>query len=1083
MTAPNTASPDTAASDFKFKWGPGGAAYDLNERQGAQTYFLELCTLLGVPAPGTQDGYVFEKQTQALGQTRGFADVFYKNRFAWENKAPGKNLDDALKQLLNYSLALDNPPLLVVCDRLEIRVHTQFNGHPSFTLVVTLADITNPAQQQVLRRVWLDPESFKPAVTNRDITEKAAKSFATLADNLRKRGPQTVPEREQYAEQIAHFLTQTLFCFFAEDVGLLPGRMFERLVGNRQLTSQQLTNGMQSLFSIMQVGGLFGADYIPWFNGGLFKTVHVPKLEIPDITELRNAASLNWSAIDVSIFGTLFERGLDPTKRSQLGAHYTDPATIQRIIEPVIRRPLLQKWELLEQVLRGLMAKSTKKNDTYYRQAHAQYVTFLQSLADFKILDPACGSGNFLFLGLKALKDIEHQVITQAELLRLERPIDLCTSPANMLGIELNEYAAELARVTVWIGELQWRMEHGYPFKDNPILEPLDCIEQRDAILSFNISTENADNQFAPTSAFAKYEGGKATKRTADGLDNDPKGLRIYDEIKEQFLVRNQWVSEARWPKASVVIGNPPFLGGSKKRRELGDMYFEALDAVYKDRVPGGADLVCYWFEKARKAIQTNGLGAAGLVSTQSIRAGSNRKVLAAINRDSRIFEAWSDEAWVNEGASVRVSLVAFGWGECCFLNNQKVARITSDLTASASDITTAERLSQNGNTAFKGAEKTGKFEVSGDIARAWLGNPNPNGKSNAFVIAPWFNGSDITDRPKDQWIVDYGVSTTLHEAELFELPFSHIEKFVRPERITNKDRSRRENWWRFGRNGADMRAGIAKIDRFIATPRVAKHRNFVWLQAGVSADSRLFAIARADDTTMGILSSRIHEVWSLAQASMHGVGNDPTYNAKSCFETFPFPAGLTPADTAHQRTQVAAGGAVIPSLAEPFLVPNRPVTQVNPAQAAIKSIVHHNANTTVDLATATANATAIAQAAKRLDDLRLAWLNPPEWTQRVPEVVPLGMASSPYPDRILPRNNLPEADAAALQKRTLTNLYNQRQNGQVQWLQHAHQQLDAAVATAYGWADYTPAMPDETILQRLLALNLERASLQAAKT
>jgi hypothetical protein len=1038
--AATPAVPDTAASDFKYKWGPGGAAYDLNERQGAQSYFLDLCTLLGVPAPGTQDGYVFEKQTLALGQVRGFADVFYKNRFAWENKAPGKNLDAALRQLLGYSLALDNPPLLVVCDRLEIRVHTQFNGHPSVTHTVKLADITNPAAQQLLRRVWLAPESFKPAITNRDITEKAAKSFATLADNLRHRGPQTTPQREAYAEQIAHFLTQTLFCFFAEDVGLLPGRMFERLVGNRQITSQQLTTTLQSLFDTMRAGGPFGADYIPWFNGGLFKTVHVPKLEIPDITELRNAASLNWSAIDVSIFGTLFERGLDPTKRSQLGAHYTDPATIQRIIEPVIRRPLLQKWELLEQVIKGLLAKSTKKNDAHYRQAHAQYVTFLQSLADFKILDPACGSGNFLFLGLKALKDIEHTIITQAELLGLERPVDMCTSPANMLGIELNEYAAELARVTVWIGELQWRMEHGYPFKDNPILEPLDCIEQRDALV-----------------------------RRVQPVSRNTAGTE---------LAQVQHYVEADWPQASVVIGNPPFLGDKRMRGEMGDAYVEALRKTYEGRVPGGADLVCYWFEKARKAIETNGLGAAGLVTTQSIRAGANRKVLTAINASTRIFEAWSDEPWVNEGAAVRVSLVAFGWGECCFLNGQRVKGITADLADnSVSDLTAAINLSENSGSSYIGSQKGGSFEVPGSTARNWLQLPNVSGKSSALVVRPWANGQDISKRSSDQWIIDFGNDLSESEAALFEQPFEYLVALVKPERLKNREASSGKNWWLHQRPRPEFRLATENTSRYLVTPRVAKFRYFVWQLPVVLPDSRLCAIARSDDTTFGILSSRIHEVWSLAQASMHGVGNDPTYNAKSCFETFPFPAGLTPADTAHQRTQVVAGGAVIPGLAEPFLMPNRPVTQADPAQAAIKSIVNQNTADVVKVATA------IAQAAKHLDDLRLAWLNPPEWTQRVPEIVPLGMASSPYPDRILPRDNLSEADAAALQKRTLTNLYNQRQAGQVQWLQHAHQQLDAAVASAYGWADYSPAMPDETILQRLLALNLERASLQAAKT
>ncbi|TXJ08843.1 MAG: class I SAM-dependent DNA methyltransferase, partial [Alicycliphilus sp.] len=317
----------TTPTDFIAQWGPGGSSAHLNEEQGAQSHFLGLCELLGVPKPGSPDvaqEYSFERQSLILGEARGYADVFYRDHFAWENKAPGKNLDAALRQLQQYSLALSNPPLLVVCDRLTIRIHTQFNGHPSETHHVRVEDLAQPDKQTLLRRLWLEPESFRPRQTNRDITEAAAKSFALLAEQLRGRG--------HGADGVAHFLTQCLFCFFAEDVGLLPGRMFERLVNNRQLVSAQLTQGLSQLFSTMQTGGLYGPDSIPWFNGGLFARIDVPKLEILDITELRNAASLNWSAIDVSIFGTLFERGLDPAKRSQLGAHYTDPATIARII-------------------------------------------------------------------------------------------------------------------------------------------------------------------------------------------------------------------------------------------------------------------------------------------------------------------------------------------------------------------------------------------------------------------------------------------------------------------------------------------------------------------------------------------------------------------------------------------------------------------------------------------------------------------------------------------------------------------------------------------------------------------------------
>jgi len=619
--------------DFITKWGPGGPAFELNERQGAQPHFIDLCQLLGVPLPGSVGDYIFEQDTLVLGEARGYADVFYRDHFAWENKAPGKNLDAALKQLLTYSLALANPPLLVVCDRLTIRIHTQFNGHPSEAHTVLLQELDQPEKLALLRCLWLDPERFRPQKTSRDITEAAAKSFATLADGLRRRKLGSDPNFAQQNsgadpnlvhDEIAHFLTQCLFCFFAEDVGLLPERMFEGLVNNRHITSDKLTLGLTNLFTVMQSGGLYGNDDIPRFNGGLFKRVKVPALSIMEVTELRNAAALNWSAIDVSIFGTLFERGLDPTKRSQLGAHYTDPATILRIVEPVLSRPLLQKWELLAQDIKGLMAKSTNKKsaaiklpgqrkrqasagDKHYQQAHRLFIEWLDFLRDYRLLDPACGSGNFLFLGLKALKDIEHKSHLDAASFGLDREADLVTGPHNVLGIELNEYAAELARVTVWIGELQWRMAHGYEFKTNPVLEPLDHIECRDALLTIavvdQVVEKGSDHNFAQ-----------------QNLCSDP-----FSAGSAKAAIQ---ATEATWPQANVVIGNPPFLGGSKKRRELGDDYFKALDTVFAGRVPGGADLVCYWFDKARLQIATGQLQTAGFVATQSIRAGSNRTVL-----------------------------------------------------------------------------------------------------------------------------------------------------------------------------------------------------------------------------------------------------------------------------------------------------------------------------------------------------------------------------------------------------------------------------------------------------------------------
>ena len=1008
--------------DFIAQWGPGGSSAHLNEEQGAQSHFLGLCELLDVPKPGSPEvagEYLFERRSLVLGEARGYADVFYRDHFAWENKAPGKNLDAALRQLLQYSLALANPPLLVVCDRLTIRIHTQFNGHPSETHVVRIEELVEPEKRALLARLWRDPESFRPRQTSRDITEAAAKSFALLAAQLRARG--------HAGEAVAHFLTQCLFCFFAEDVGLLPGRMFERLVDNRQLTSDKLTAGLTSLFQTMQTGGLYGADDIPWFNGGLFARIAVPKLEIVDITELRNAASLNWSAIDVSIFGTLFERGLDPAKRSQLGAHYTDPATILRIIEPVITRPLLQEWELVAQDLQALAAKIRKNGDAAYKKAHQRFVHWLERLRAYRILDPACGSGNFLFMGLKALKDVELHAITEAARLGLDREQDLVTGVHNLLGLELNEYAAELARVSVWIGEIQWRIAHGYAAKTNPVLEPLEQIECRDALLQFPLPP------------------------LGEGRDGDHGAP-----------------TEAQWPHADVVVGNPPFLGDKKMRRELGDTYVDALRQTYAGRVPGGADLVCYWFEKSRAAIASQALNAAGLVATNSIRGGKNRAVLDAIARGSRIFEAWSDEPWVNDGAAVRVSLVAFGdVHERTQLDGVEVGVIHADLSAgseigSTIDVTTAKPLVENKNTCFVGTSKKATFDISGQLARSWLSHPNPNGKSNAEVVKPWINGSDLVKRPSDTWIVDFGVDLPEPDAALFESPFEYVQRVVKLEKAMIRSEAERRRWWLHARTAPDMRNALVGVPRFMATSIVAKHRVWVWRPTVVLASHAVGVVARADDTTFGILHSRMHELWALRMGT--SLEDRPRYTPTTCFETFPFPPGLTPADTAHQRTERLASGALIPAdlpdTTENFKSNTAPAL-AGQAREAIKTIRIRSA------------ACAIAEAAHRLDALRRNWLNPPEWTRAVPEVVPLGMSESPYPDRIEPRPGLSEQDAKALQKRTLTHLYNLRPA----WLAQAHAQLDQAVAAAYGWNDWRADMPDDEILRRLLALNQQRAS------
>ena len=710
----------------------------------------------------------------------------------------------------------------------------------------------------------------------------------------------------------------------------------------------------------MQAGGDFMLEDIAWFNGGLFEVIEPIPLGASEAKALLAASDMNWSHIEPSIFGTMFERGLDPAMRSQLGANYTDPGTISKIIDPVIVRPLAAEWSAAKAIIAELMVKyraGGRGSQSAYKTAQETFLRFVERLKNFRVLDPACGSGNFLYLALRALKDLEHRANLDAEALGLHRQLTIETSPANVLGIEINAYAAELARVTVWIGEIQWMLKHGYDIQRRPILAALNHIECRDAILK------------------------------DDG-------------------------TEAEWPEADVIIGNPPFLGDKKMLGELGVDYVSRIRRTYKDRVPGGADLVTYWFEKARAQVVNKVGRAAGLVATNSIRGGANRRVLDRIATDTRIFDAWSNEPWVNEGAAVRVSLVCFGNGKVsAMLDDRPTENINSDLTPSRGvDLTTAKALDENRGIAFIGTQKSGPFDISGKQAREWLPLPNPGPQRNVEVVKPWANGIDLTRRPQDKWVIDFGVSMSSAAAALYEKPYEYALTNVKPMRDSVRREGHQRYWWRHGESRSGMRSALVGLSRYIGTPRVAKHRVFAWLNPSVLPDCQIVVMARADDVTFGVLHSRFHELWSLRLGT--SLEDRPRYTPTTSFETYPFPDGLTP-----------------------DLEPN---------------------------AFTNSAATAIDAAAIELNELREGWLNPPQWIERVPEVV------RGFPDRFVAK----PSHEAELKKRTLTNLYNDRPA----WLDNAHKALDMAVAQAYGWTDYTAAMPDEEILRRLLALNRTRS-------
>ena len=955
--------PDT----FIAKW----RASELKERSAAQSHFNDLCHLLGEPTPTDADPggewYCFERGARKDTGGDGWADVWKRGCFAWEYKGRRADLDAAFNQLRQYALALENPPLLIVSDMARFRIRTNWTNSVSETHEFSLDDLADGAIRDKLKWAMSEPERLRPGETRHAVTERAAATFAELAQSLRNRGhdPQTV----------AHFVNRLVFCMFAEDVGLLPNSMFTKMLEQARRRPAGFAAMAGVLFGAMaDKDGLVGFEPVAWFNGGLFDDDTALPLEREEIGTALKAAALDWSEIDPSVFGTLFERGLDPDKRSQLGAHYTDRDKIMRIVEPVIVRPLLAEWETEKERIAAAIAKEDKARPARRRRRAAPVRigtsqgllnAFLKRLQDFTVLDPACGSGNFLYLALHALKDVEHRVQLEAEAMGLERSFP-AVGPANVKGIEINAYAAELARVSVWIGEIQWMRRNGFNEARDPILKPLETIECRDAIL-------------AP-----------------DGTEPD-------------------------WPEADVVIGNPPFLGGKLLIGGLGEDYVSRIFSVWKGRVPPEADLVCYWFAKTGEQIGAGKTQRAGLVATNSIRGGANRRALQVVTANRPIFDAWSDEPWVIDGADVRVSLVCFSdaddvRGPEIRLDGEVADEIFVDLTArrdgAGVDLTGARRQPSNVGVAFMGDTKGGAFDIPGDLARDWLLLPaNPNGSSNADVLKPWMNGMDLTRRPAGKWIVDFGWNMTESEAALYEAPFGHVRKHVWPMRQRNRREAYRRHWWRHVEPRQGMWRALNGLRRCIATPGVAKHRVFVWLDSRICPDHRLIVIAREDDTTFGILHSRFHEAWSLRTCSWHGVGNDPVYNATAVFQTYPFPHGLSP-------DIPAADYAGDP------------------------------------------RAVAIAGAARRLAELRDRWLNPPEWVEWVDEPV------AGYPRRAVPRD---EEAARQLKKRTLTALYNARP----QWLADCHAALDAAVVAAYGW-DST--ISDDDAVVQLLKLNSSRS-------
>ena len=834
--------------EFVERW----KASTLSERAAAQSHFIDLCEVLGQPHPAaadqTGDTFTFEKHVSTLDDGKGFADVWKKGFFAWEYKGKHKNLNTAYGQLVRYQGDLENPPLLVTCDQERFEVHTNFTGTRPLIYSFTLSDLLNAVPTansalpplEVLRAAFTNPELLRPEVAQVRVTEHVAEEFAKLADSLQQRGVNP--------EHAAHFLMRLLFCLFADSIELLPDHLFRQMIAR----PENFTRKLRQLFAAMATrGSTFGPHDIYYFNGGLFADDEVFDLTAADLKVLKAAAALDWSQIEPAIFGTLFERGLDPSKRSQLGAHHTSKEDILLIVEPVIIEPLRQRWEAVKTEALGLAnaaekekiaeAAARKKGTAYpklRKQLEEKLLDWLEELSAVRVLDPACGSGNFLYLALRRMLDLWREVRVFCAEHGLPTFVEKQVHPSQLYGLEINVYAQELASVVVWIGYLQWLNQNGIGWPTEPILRRLDNIQHRDAILT----------------------------RDAKGNSAEPE-----------------------WPQADFIIGNPPFLGDKKMRGELGGVYVDSLRELYAGRVPGGADLVTFWFERARVQIESGRTKRAGLLATNSIRMVGNRPILERILESGGIFMAWSDRPWILEGAAVRVSMVGFDNGSQKerVLDGNAVVSIHADLTASA-NVASALPLPENAGLCFLGVMKGGPFDLTPEQARLMIAAPlNPNGRPNSDVVKRRLIGRDVVRENQDGWLIDF-VDRSQQEAALYEAPFEYLKEHVKPLRDSNNRKRMKERWWIHGENRPGMRRALAGLKRCIVTPEVAKHRIFIWMSTDVVPDHKLHVIARDDDYFWGVLQSHIHEAWSLGLGST--LEDRPSYNSDTTFGSFPFP-------------------------------------------------------------------------------------------------------------------------------------------------------------------------------------------------
>lgn len=907
-----------AVTEFVTRWkGNTGS-----ERANFQSFMRELCELLELPLPdpgkaeNDHNAYVFERfiapQRADSTTEKRYIDLYRRDCFVLEGKQTGKTLatqshqnaiNAAVSQAERYVRGLPpeevehgRPPFVVVVDvGNAIYLFAEFSRTGGNYVAypdprhheIRLDDLHKPEVQDRLRRLWLDPESLDPSRHAARVTKQVSATLAQLAKSLEQSGFEV--------ERVANFLKRCLFTMFAEDVELLPkGSFHDLLVDIKDRNPEAFPHAVKALWETMNTGGYSERlmQTIKRFNGGLFKGIDPIPLTVEQIQLLIDAAKADWRFVEPAIFGTLLERALDPRERHKLGAHYTPRAYVERLVMPTLIEPLREQWGDVRGAAETLLRQG--KPDKALQEVEA----FHYRLCQTRVLDPACGSANFLYVALEHMKRLEGEVLAfiaeQSQGQGMLETEGLTVDPHQFLGMEINPRAAAIAELVLWIGYLQWH----YRLNDRldlpePILRDFKNIECRDALIEYDSREPERDENGDPVTIW-------------DGIamkTSPTTGELIPDETSRTTVYRYHKPRQAEWPEADYIVGNPPFIGNKRLRIALGDGYVDAVRAVYKGAVPESADFVMYWWHIAAETVRHGQAERFGFITTNSLRQAFNRRVLEPHLGDTKkplsLAFAVPDHPWVdgNDGAAVRIAMTVGvageAPGELCQVVSEsgdddgsrsvmltsRFGKLFSNLAIGA-DVASAQVLSANSLISNRGMIPHGEgFLVTREQGEMLDGGA---------LMRPYRNGRDLTSKPRGIYVLD------TFDLEEEELKCRHPETWqwlferVKPDRDENKRKSVRERWWRFAEPRKVLRAAHEGLERYIATVQTAKHRFFTFLPSEIVPDDKLIAIALDDSQWLGVMSSRVHVLWALASGAT--LEDRPVYNKNSCFDAFPFP-------------------------------------------------------------------------------------------------------------------------------------------------------------------------------------------------